>query len=78
MDEKDIECLRDLFPVDPQDDIETIEMNKDKLLYEAYKWILDTKGVYSIQLIGAITNRRYHHVNCYRSNIMLVRARQCS
>jgi hypothetical protein len=43
MDEEDTKCLRDLFVVDPQDDMETIEMKKDKLLDDAYKWILDTK-----------------------------------
>jgi hypothetical protein len=43
MDEEDTKCLRDLFVVDPQDDIETIEMKKDKFLDDAYKWILDTK-----------------------------------
>lgn len=29
--------------VDPQDDMETIEIKKDKLLDDAYKWILHTK-----------------------------------
>jgi hypothetical protein len=43
IDDKDTECLRDLFVVDPQDDMETIEKKKDKLLDNAYKWILDTK-----------------------------------
>jgi WD40 repeat protein len=43
MDEEDTKCLRDLFVVDPQDDMDTIEMKKDKLLDEAYKWILNTK-----------------------------------
>ncbi len=36
-------CLQDLYVVDPQDDMEKIEKNKDKLLDGAYKWILDTK-----------------------------------
>jgi len=43
MEDKDTECLRDLFVVDPQVDIEKIERNKDTLLDGAYKWILDTK-----------------------------------
>jgi hypothetical protein len=43
MDEKDTECLRDLFVVDLQDNIETIKMKKDKLLNDVYKWILNTK-----------------------------------
>lgn len=42
-DEEDTKCLCDLFVVDPQDDMETIEMKKDELLDDAYKWILDTK-----------------------------------
>ncbi|KAK4233014.1 hypothetical protein C8A03DRAFT_39311, partial [Achaetomium macrosporum] len=36
-------CLQDLFVVDPQDDMEKIERNKDTLLDGAYKWILDTE-----------------------------------
>ncbi|KAB5528994.1 hypothetical protein GE09DRAFT_405345 [Coniochaeta sp. 2T2.1] len=43
MDAKDKKCLQDLYVVDPQDDMEKIEKNKDTLLDEAYKWILDTK-----------------------------------
>ena len=43
MDNKDIECLHDLFVIDPQDDIDTIKKKKDKLLDDAYKWILNTK-----------------------------------
>ncbi|KAH8684812.1 WD40-repeat-containing domain protein [Tricladium varicosporioides] len=39
----DEKCLQDLYVVDPQDDMEKIEKNKDKLLDGAYKWILDTK-----------------------------------
>ena len=39
----DEKCLQDLYIVDPQDDMEKIEKNKDKLLDGAYKWILDTK-----------------------------------
>lgn len=42
-DTEDEECLRDLFVVDPQDDMKKIEKKKDKLLNEAYKWVLDTK-----------------------------------
>jgi hypothetical protein len=40
-DKYDDECLRELCVVDPQDDMDTIEMKKDKLLDDAYKWILD-------------------------------------
>ncbi|KAL2133700.1 hypothetical protein VTI74DRAFT_1876 [Chaetomium olivicolor] len=43
-DDEDAECLRDLFVVDPQDDMKKIERNKDALLDEAYKWILDTEA----------------------------------
>jgi hypothetical protein len=43
MDKEDTKCRRDLFVVDPQDDMETIEGRKDTLLDDAYKWILDTK-----------------------------------
>ncbi|KAK4233119.1 vegetative incompatibility protein HET-E-1 [Achaetomium macrosporum] len=43
-DDEDAECLRDLFVVDPQDDMKKIEQNKDALLDEAYKWILDTEA----------------------------------
>ncbi|KAH8587313.1 hypothetical protein B0O99DRAFT_642038 [Bisporella sp. PMI_857] len=42
--DNDEKCLQDLYVVDPQDDMEKIEKNKDKLLDGAYKWILDTKG----------------------------------
>lgn len=41
MDDKDKRCLRDLYVVDPQDDMEKIKKNKDTLLDEAYKWILN-------------------------------------
>jgi hypothetical protein len=43
MDEEDTQCRRELFVVDPQDDIETIEKKKDELLDDAYRWILETK-----------------------------------
>jgi hypothetical protein len=43
-DDEDAECLRGLFVVDPQDDMKKIEQNKDALLDEAYKWILDTEA----------------------------------
>lgn len=42
-DNLDTECLRDLRVVDPEDDMKRIENRKDKLLEDAYKWILDTK-----------------------------------
>lgn len=38
----DEKCLQDLFVVDPQDDMEKIQRNKDALLDEAYKWVLHT------------------------------------
>ncbi|RYP37177.1 hypothetical protein DL768_010894 [Monosporascus sp. mg162] len=43
MDDKDEKCLQDLFVVDPQDDMEKIQRNKDMLLDEGYNWILNTK-----------------------------------
>lgn len=43
-DAEDTKCLRELFVVDPQDDMEKIEQKKDVLLHEAYKWILDTEA----------------------------------
>jgi hypothetical protein len=42
-DDKDAKCLQDLFVVDPQYDMDNIEKEKDILLDDAYKWILDTK-----------------------------------
>lgn len=39
-DDKNIACLRALYVVNPQDDMARIEANKDKLLYNAYEWIL--------------------------------------
>jgi hypothetical protein len=36
-------CRRDLRVVDPQHDMERIEKSKDKLLDDAYKWILRTQ-----------------------------------
>ena len=42
-DGKDAKCLRDLFVVDPQYDMDNIEKKKDILLDDAFKWILDTK-----------------------------------
>ncbi|KAL2199412.1 NACHT domain-containing protein [Corynascus similis CBS 632.67] len=42
-DKEDVACLRDLFVVDPQDDMKNIERKKDDLLDEAYKWILNTR-----------------------------------
>ncbi|KAK3359855.1 hypothetical protein B0T25DRAFT_111949 [Lasiosphaeria hispida] len=41
--DNDERCLQDLFVVDPQDDMEKIQRNKDALLDEAYKWVLDTE-----------------------------------
>lgn len=35
-------CLKDLFVVDPRHDMSDIEDEKDKLLDDAYQWILDT------------------------------------
>ncbi|KAF7116900.1 hypothetical protein CNMCM5793_005530 [Aspergillus hiratsukae] len=40
--DEDKECLQDLFAVDPQYDLKDIEEKKDKLLDEAYDWILRT------------------------------------
>ncbi|KAH8881388.1 WD40 repeat-like protein [Thozetella sp. PMI_491] len=40
--DKESACLRDLRVVDPQDDMKRIEKEKDGLLDDAYKWILDT------------------------------------
>jgi hypothetical protein len=37
IDNEDTKCFHDLFVVDLQDDIETIEMKKDKLLDDIYK-----------------------------------------
>ncbi|KAL7919851.1 WD40-repeat-containing domain protein [Trichoderma austrokoningii] len=39
VDEKNKQCLRDLFVVDPQDDMKKIERNKDTMLSEANEWI---------------------------------------
>ncbi|KAL7932075.1 hypothetical protein V8C35DRAFT_329060 [Trichoderma chlorosporum] len=39
LDEKNKQCLRDLFVVDPQDDMKKIEKNKDTLLSQANSWI---------------------------------------
>ncbi len=41
-DDKNMECLRDLYVVNPHDDMARIENNKDRLLYDAYEWILRT------------------------------------
>ncbi len=41
-DDEDKQCLRDLFLVDPQDDMEKIERKKDTLLDGSYEWILST------------------------------------
>lgn len=43
VDEKNKQCLRDLFVVDPQDDMKKIEKNKDTLLSEANEWIFQTE-----------------------------------
>jgi hypothetical protein len=43
MNEEDTKCRRELFVVDPQDDMETIEKKKDRLLDDTYEWILDTE-----------------------------------
>lgn len=41
-DDMEAACRRDLRVVDPQDDMQRIEMEKDELLDDAYKWILHT------------------------------------
>lgn len=43
LDDKDEKCLQDLFVVDPQDDMERIQQNKDTLLHGGYNWILNTE-----------------------------------
>jgi hypothetical protein len=43
MDDANTACFRDLFVVDPQYDMENIEKKKDKLLDDAYQWILHTE-----------------------------------
>ena len=43
LEEKDEQCLQDLFVVDPEDDMGEIENKKDVLLEGAYQWILNTK-----------------------------------
>jgi hypothetical protein len=43
MDEKDKNCFKDLFLIDPQDDMDNIENKKDVLLDNAFRWILDTR-----------------------------------
>ncbi|KAL6805892.1 WD40 repeat-like protein [Trichoderma sp. SZMC 28012] len=50
LDEKNKQCLRDLFVVDPQDDMKKIEKNKDTLLSEANSWI------FQIEEYQAFTN----------------------
>jgi N-terminal domain of NWD NACHT-NTPase/NACHT domain len=43
MDDQDAECLRDLFVIDPQDDMDLIQnKQKEELFDGAHKWILDT------------------------------------
>lgn len=42
-DEMESACRRDLRVVDPQDDMQRIENDKDELLDDAYKWILHTR-----------------------------------
>jgi N-terminal domain of NWD NACHT-NTPase/NACHT domain len=37
------ECLRDLRVVNPQDDMNRIEDEKEELVFDAYKWILEDK-----------------------------------
>ncbi|RMZ92160.1 hypothetical protein DV736_g633, partial [Chaetothyriales sp. CBS 134916] len=39
----DAQLFRELFVVDPQDEMEKIEETKDKLLDEVYEWVLDTE-----------------------------------
>jgi hypothetical protein len=41
-DNEDKECLQDLFAVDPQSDMKYLEERKDKLLDDAYDWVLRT------------------------------------
>ncbi|KAK5989962.1 Vegetative incompatibility protein HET-E-1 [Cladobotryum mycophilum] len=43
MDDKDIKCLQDLFVLDPQYDMESIEKKKDELCDNAFNWILSTE-----------------------------------
>lgn len=41
-DNEDTECLQDLFAVDPQYDLKDLEERKDRLLDDAYDWVLRT------------------------------------
>jgi len=41
-DDRNAECLRSLYVVNPQDDMARIESNKDELLYGTYEWISRT------------------------------------
>ena len=40
-DNENEKCLRDLRIVNPQDDMERIEKEKEKLLDDAYEWIFE-------------------------------------
>jgi hypothetical protein len=48
MDKEDDDCLKDLYRIDPQSQIATIESKKEKLFPAAYKWILDTDEYHSL------------------------------
>jgi hypothetical protein len=43
MDTKNSELLRDLYVVNPKDEMARLEKEKEKLFDDAYKWILDTE-----------------------------------
>lgn len=43
MDDQDARCLRDLYVVDPQGVMETIQGKNDRLLRAAFEWILRLK-----------------------------------
>ncbi|KAJ9131101.1 Vegetative incompatibility protein HET-E-1 [Pleurostoma richardsiae] len=42
-DDIEMACRRDLRVLDPQDDMDRIEKNKDKLFDDAYRWVFDTQ-----------------------------------
>ncbi|OQE38050.1 hypothetical protein PENCOP_c009G07947 [Penicillium coprophilum] len=67
-DEKDEQCLQDLFVVDPQDDMEKIEKSKDKLLGEAYRWILNTDEFVGLTNWGNSRSLPPCRVLCYQGH----------
>jgi hypothetical protein len=78
MSDQDEECLRDLFVMDPQDDMEIIQ-NEKKEKFSTIRtngFLIQMSTLHS--QIGALTNLSNQHLDCCGSKVRPAQGRQWS